>query len=195
MLLDSIKRSKVRDENFLRFARCNRIDTLKPSFDINVRWRSQRRGNRCAGITESARIAGKGDAVALVEICDVMPSMSRSVGHFDRAGRSLDLLAALERSHILLRHRNKFTPQPIDLITVQACSTFEQTCGVHHVRRASLMHIYPKPGIFSHQRPGRTRMIEMNMGQENRRQVGNSNSLLGKVSAQRPDRKSTRLNY
>ena len=123
-----------------------------------------------------------------------MGGMPRRIGDLQRAVAHREALAAAEDVHVLLGHGQELAPQPVHVVAVEPRRAAQQLLGIDHVRRPPLMHVDLDVGVLAHQGAGRSGVIEMDVGQENRPHVGRRDALGPERRAQRVEtRRRTRV--
>ena len=120
--------------------------------------------------------------------------MPRRIGDLQRAVAHREALAAAEDVHVLLGHGQELAPEPVHVVAVEPRRAAQQLLGIDHVRRPPLVHVDLDVGILAHQGAGRSGVIEMDVGQENRPHVGWRDALGPERRAQRVEtRRRTRV--
>jgi len=86
-------------------------------------------------------------------------------------------LATIQSTKIFSWDGKKLTKQTLQILSIQARSTVQKLAGIHHVGRATFMHVNGQPRVFADEGPGGGSVIKMNMGQENSIQIGYTETL------------------
>jgi len=81
--------------------------------------------------------------------------------------------------HVRLRHRREFAPECVERFAEDpSCRPLEPR-WVNKMRRTHLRYPHSEMRVIAHNRPDRTRMIEMNVRQENVPELTETRSVLG----------------
>ena len=84
------------------------------------------------------------------------------------ASRGLDMLAAGQHAQPVSGHRTEFAPKAIHVGAVKPCGAGQQLGWINHVGCAALVHVGDGARKAVQQRPRRTRMIQMDVRQQQR---------------------------
>src|SRR6266850_6033902 len=104
--------------------------------------------------------------------------MAGRVCDIERTPARLDPLAvAANRDDIRGGHRRDLAPQLVHLISVQARGAFEQLRRIYQMGGAALVDVYRDPRVPPDDRAGRSRMIEVDVREQEMRDVAEPETL------------------
>src|ERR1700676_2810939 len=148
-----------------------------PQAEIDIWRRRGRKNERAVLDADPGGVSDEGNAAVVVEIADMVGGVPRGIDHVELAHSEGEGLAAFEDAKIFRRHREGLAEQARQVGTPQAGRAGEQLRRVGHVRRAVFMDVHGKPRIFSDERAGSAGVVQVNVGQKNRVQIGGGKAL------------------
>src|SRR3974390_3090831 len=190
MQLGGLLKREVRQKESLGTQSTDGVKRGFPELKVDIRWR---RGGKNVGMAihaDSCGVANKRRAVAQIEIGNVMGSVAGRVEYRYAARAKRNGFAPGKHAEIFLRHGNEIAVEPVHLVSVQTGSAAQQLRRINHMRSAALVDVDLQTGVLADQGARRTGMIQVNVGQQDKTQVGNAKPSVVQLRAQRVDRRA-----
>ena len=154
--------AEVGDRQSLGAPALDDSDRVLPGLDVNVRRWSGGNDQVRVRDEDGGDVADEGGAAVLVQIANVVGGVARGVGN----AHAQHPLTAAQRPHVGLGNREDLTPESLHLLAVEALGAGEQPAGVDQVGGSALVDVDLKPRPASHQSPGRRRVVEVDVGEQ-----------------------------
>ena len=162
-----VDRAEMGDRETLGLPGFDDFDRFEPGLDIDV-------GRRGGGDDEVGRrdqhggdVADEGRAGLLVEVADVVGGVAGGVGDAQAEHR----LAAGEGPDVLLGDGDDLAPEHLHRVAVEPLGAGQEARRVDQVGGAELVDVDRGLGPAPHDRAGRRRVVEVDVGEDDRRRL------------------------
>src|SRR5207244_8870504 len=98
--------------------------------------------------------------------------------------------AVADDADVFLGDRHEFAPQRVERVEVEPTRAALETRGVDEMWRADRRDVHGQPGVLAHEHAGRTRVVEVDVREQQMTEVGDGEAARGKFGAQRLDGRS-----
>ena len=164
--LGLVHHAEMRQRQARRPARGHEVDRAVPGLDVDVGGRRRRTDQVRRRDPHAGHVSDVGRSVSGVEVHDVVGCMARRVLDVELSAVDRESLASFERVHVGLGHRQDSSPQRLHLIAVYPLGAPQKPRRVDQVWGATSVHIHRELRKALHERAGRTRVIEVDMRQQ-----------------------------
>ena len=121
----------------------------------------------------ASRVPDKGDAARAIEVTHVVRRVARRSAHLELSPAGRQPFVAIQRPDARGRHRHDGAPQPIHVLAVEPGGAGNELRRIDQVSRAALVDEHLDLGIRRQEQPGRARVIEMDVRQQQLTDVPN----------------------
>ncbi len=160
------------------------LDARFPCLDVDVGRRRRRHDHVRRRDRHAGDVADEGDPARLVVVGDVVRGMARRVGGLQRVAAGGDRFTARQSPDVGLGDRLECAPQPIHLAAVESSGAGKQLLGVDQVLRAALVDVDGDARMLAEDGAAGARVIEMDVGEEDRLDVAQTQAAEGQLRAQ-----------
>ena len=176
--------AEVGDEQRVRLPVGDAPEAGLPHIEVDVGRRRRGQDEALGADPHPRGVADERHPARAVEEADVMGRVPRRVRDLELPVAHREALAPGEDVHVPLGHRQELAPQPVHVVAVEPARAVQQLRGVHHVRRPRLVHVDGDVGVLAHEGAGGPGVVEVDVGEENRPDVGRRDALLAERRAQ-----------
>jgi hypothetical protein len=161
-------RAEVGQAQALRLPRGDDVQRALPRLDVDVGRGRGREREVVVRQPHAGHVAHERPAGRPVQVADVVGGVAGRVLHAELAVEQR--LAAGEGVEVALGHRHDLAPQPVEplLAAVEARRAGDEPLRVGEVRRAALVDVDGQVRPAAHERPGGSRVVEVDVGQQQR---------------------------
>ena len=161
---------------------------LAPQLEVDIGRRCRRQHEPVVPAPDACGIAHERHAAGGAVVAHVMRCVARRIRHVEIAAARRDALAAAQDGQSLRRHGKEFAPEPIHLVAPEARRARDELLRSDQVRCALLVDVHAQLRVLAHQRPRDARVIEVDVRQQNRAQIGDADARALELGAQRRQR-------
>ena len=161
--------TEVREEQPPRGERCQAFDGALPGLEVGFGGRQGRPNHRRPGKSDGRGVTGEEAAVVEMER-HLVSGMSGGLYDTEGAASQRYRFAARHAVNLVLGHRQHSSPQALHGVAIDPCGTGQQSIWGDQMRRSTIMN-HHRGSRFACQGTGRSGVIEMDVGYQDRGQA------------------------
>ena len=147
------------------------VERSLPCLEVDLRRRTGREHETARLDAHARRVAGVERAVR-IEVADVVPRVAGRREAFEPDD------AVADDVDVLLRHRRELAPERVEPVAVEPSRARLELRRVDQVRRSHVGDVHLQAGVLPHENAGRAGVVEVDVGEEEMADVGQSEAAL-----------------
>lgn len=164
--------AEVCEKKFFRTTIQDGVEGIIPEREVDIGRRSCGHDVRSVFDANSGGVSGKGDACARIEKRNVVRSVAGSVKDVEFLLTDGQSFSAVEDTNILRGDGERFTEEARQVIAPEASSAGKELCGIGEMGCAFAVNVNAEPRIFAQQRAGGSGVIEVDVREQDRFEIG-----------------------